>query len=102
MTKVPQHRATAGAACVVCKLSDVRALTTTTLATGANVSVCGTHALIHERAPMRAESVVGLKDIAGNRRERRERRDGTADELGAQLIAAFSGERRRKNERRAI
>ena len=71
------------------------------LANGANVVVCGTHALMHERAPSRAASARELREMAGDRRDRKDRRDGTADELGARLIEAFSGERRRKNERRA-
>jgi hypothetical protein len=87
--------------CVVCGHKDMRALTITMLATGANVVVCGNHSLMHERAPSRAGTVEELREMAGDRRDRRDRRDGTADELGARLIEAFVGERRRKNERRA-
>ncbi len=87
--------------CVVCHLTDARALTTTMLANGANVVVCGNHGLMHERAGSRAASIAELADMIGDRRERKERRDGTADELGARLIEAFVGDRRKRQERRA-
>jgi hypothetical protein len=72
------------------------------LATGANVVVCGSHALMHERAATRATSVATLREMFGDRRDRKERRDGTADELGARLIEAFVGDRRRTDERRSL
>jgi hypothetical protein len=82
-------------------MCDARALTTTMLASGANVVVCANHALMHERASSRAGTVAALVDMVGNRRDRKDRRDGTADELGARLIEAFVGERRKRAERRA-
>ncbi len=87
--------------CSVCGHADARAMTTTMLATGEMVSVCGNHALMHERASRKAASVKELSKLAGDRRDRKDRRDGTADELGARLIAAFSGDRRKTDERRA-
>jgi hypothetical protein len=71
------------------------------LSTGARVIVCANHALIHERSTHKAASVAELRRLGGDRRDRKDRRDGTADELGARLIAAFSGDRRRTDERRA-
>ena len=87
--------------CTICGHADARALTTTMLATGAMVPVCGSHALMHDRAPRKAASVKDLLRMFGDRRDRKDRRDGTADELGARLIAAFSGDRRKTDERRA-
>lgn len=87
--------------CAVCGHADTRALTTTMLATGEMVPVCGNHALMHDRATRKAGSTKELMKLAGERRDRKDRRDGTADELGARLIAAFSGDRRRTDERRA-
>jgi hypothetical protein len=89
------------APCAVCGHADARALTTTMLGTGEMAAVCGSHALMHERAPRRASSVKELIKMFGDRRDRKDRRDGTADELGARLIAAFSGDRRKTDERRA-
>jgi len=87
--------------CAICGHTDARALTTTMLATGEMVPVCGNHALMHDRAARKASSVKELMKMAGDRRDRKDRRDGTADELGASLIAAFSGDRRKTDERRA-
>jgi len=85
--------------CVVCGMSDTRALSTTKLAGGETATVCGSHALIHERAQARARTVHELRRIARERRTR-SRRDGASDELGALLAAAFAGERRGREERR--
>lgn len=87
--------------CAVCGHADARALTTTMLSTGEMVPVCGNHALMHERGLRKAASVKELVKMSGDRRDRKDRRDGTADELGASLIAAFSGDRRKTEERRA-
>ncbi len=88
-------------ACAVCGHADARALTTTMLATGEMVPVCGNHALMHDRALRKATSAKELSKMAGERRDRKDRRDGTADELGGRLIAAFCGDRRKTDERRA-
>ena len=71
------------------------------LANGEMAPVCGNHALMHERSARKAASVKELQKVGGERRDRKDRRDGTADELGASLIAAFSGNRRKTDERRA-
>jgi hypothetical protein len=89
--------------CVVCGLRDARALSTTRLAGGTNVTVCGTHALIHERAQRRdagpARTIHELRTLTSERRFR-SRRGIPGDELGAILAAAFAGERRGGGERR--
>jgi hypothetical protein len=89
--------------CVVCGLRDARALSTTRLAGGTNVTVCGTHALIHERAQQRrlgpASTIDELRTLTRDRRDR-SRRGSPGDELGAILAAAFAGERRGGAERR--
>ena len=94
--------ATCAKACVVCGLGDVRALSTTLLEGGERVTVCGSHALIHERAKTRARSPQELRAIAHDRRARSRRGEALheADELGAILAAAFGGDRRRDEERR--
>jgi hypothetical protein len=91
-----------GKTCVVCGLRDERALSTTALAGGERATVCGSHALIHERAKTRAHTLHELRTMAQDRRNRSRRGDGTekGDELAAILAAAFAGERRRDDERR--
>jgi hypothetical protein len=87
--------------CVVCGLSDERALTTTRLSRGDVVVVCGTHELMHRREPRKAETEAELRAALRDRRESLRRRP-IPDELGARLIEAFSSpsERRASNDRR--
>jgi hypothetical protein len=87
--------------CAVCEIDDARALVDVVLqgARGPRVTVCGTHALMHERTGSRAKSVDELRALVEDRRER-VRRAHEIDELAASLTDAFSAERRRK-ERRA-
>jgi hypothetical protein len=55
---------------------------------------------MHRRSPAQARSIPELRQILSERRRRRERRsDG--DALGAALSAAFAGERRAADRRRA-
>lgn len=89
-----------GSACAVCGDTDVRALTTTRLASGDVLVVCGTHELMHRRASKVARSFEELRDLVRERRGRRERRRPRADELGAALDSAFRDERRAAGERR--
>jgi hypothetical protein len=88
-----------GAPCVVCGTADARALTTTTLADGTVVPVCGSHELTHRRAPLRAQTTAELASITAERR-RRHRRVLARDELAALLTEAFAPPRRAASERR--
>jgi hypothetical protein len=54
---------------------------------------------MHERAKKRARTIEELRSRVGDRRGRIRRGD-PGDELGAQLTAAFSRDRRRSGERR--
>jgi hypothetical protein len=86
-------------ACCVCGASDARSLVQVTLGSR-RVTLCGSHALMHRRSPAQARSIPELRQILSERRRRRERRsDG--DALGAALSAAFAGERRAADRRRA-
>ncbi len=86
--------------CVVCAERDERALSTLKLGDGSRVVVCGSHDLIYRRSGEIALSVEELRTITRDRRERTIRRD-PGDELGAQLVAAFSTrDRRLDGERR--
>jgi hypothetical protein len=85
--------------CVVCGERDERALSTLKLGEGARVVVCGSHDLIYRRSGEVASDVDELRRITRDRRERTLRRD-EGDELGAQLIAAFSPDRRAASDRR--
>ncbi len=88
-----------GAECGVCGVRDARVLTVTRLATGAEVVVCGSHALAHSRAPAAAATVEALRALVGDRRTDRERR-AERDELAMHLSLAFSGDRRETHEER--
>ena len=85
--------------CVVCGERDERALSTLKLVDGARVVVCGSHDLIYRRSGQVACSVDELRAITRDRRDRTLRRDH-GDELGAQLVAAFSQDRRAEGDRR--
>lgn len=87
-----------GASCCVCGESDARALVDVKLVGGLWTTLCGSHALMHRRARMQARDVTELREILRDRRGARERRRG-GDELGAALVAAFNGERRRGGRR---
>ena len=87
--------------CVVCGCADGRGLTTTRLARGEVVIVCGTHELIHRRASKRADSVAELRALVRDRRET-SRRKLAGDELAGRLSEAFAvPSNRRVRERRA-
>jgi hypothetical protein len=87
-------------ACVVCGETDSRALATTRLARGDVVVVCGTHELIHQRSAARARTIVELRALVGERRDRPERRAMGGDELGEALSAAFTKRELRTSDRR--
>jgi hypothetical protein len=86
--------------CVVCGTRDSRVLSSTRLANGTVVTVCGSHELAHLRADAPAKTVEELRVMVGDRRTERERRT-EADELALHLSLAFSGDRRASRERRS-
>jgi hypothetical protein len=75
-------------------------LSSTRLAGGTVVTVCGSHELAHLRADAPAKSIEDLRILVGDRRTERERRTD-ADELALHLSLAFSGDRRGSRERRS-
>jgi len=87
-------------ACCVCGAKDARALVDVTLRGGAHATLCGSHALMHRRSTVQASSELELRRLLRDRRGRRDRRDDQ-DELGAALNAAFNGDRRGPDRRRA-
>lgn len=88
--------------CCVCRERDARALTTTRLASGEVVVVCGTHELMHRRMSTPAKSEAELKGSLRQRRTAARRGEG-GDELGMRLSEAFSTVERRRTgtDRRA-
>ncbi len=96
------HRSSTSATlegCVICGQRDERSLTTLKLADAARVVVCGSHDLIYRRSGRVALDLNDLRAIARDRRDRPIRRD-EGDELGSQLTAAFSNDRRAAGDRR--
>jgi hypothetical protein len=87
-------------ACVVCGSSDARSLSTTLLADGSEVRVCGSHALSHRRAGRAARSVSELVSLTRDRRRAGERRSPAEDGLAATLTEAFSPKAARGDDRR--
>lgn len=86
--------------CVLCGERDERALTTLKLGDrGTRVVLCGSHDLVYRRSGQIATTIDELRAIARDRRERTARRDD-GDALGAQLMAAFSPDRRAEADRR--
>jgi hypothetical protein len=88
--------------CVVCGQADERSLSTTRLASGDLVVVCGTHELMHRRSERKATSALALRAMLRDRREL-PRRQIVPDELAARLIDAFSARsnRRASGDRRS-
>jgi hypothetical protein len=86
-------------ACVVCGLSDRRALVQVRLHAGRMVTLCGTHALVLRRSRSRFRSVEEVKAATCDRRGRT-RRGEALDELAEALTAAFAGDRRATDRRR--
>ncbi len=84
--------------CCVCGYSDTRGITTTRLASGEVVVVCGTHELMHRRTENAARTVFELRRLVRERRETR-RRGQAPDELGARLSDAFMDDRRSADRR---
>ena len=90
---------TVGISCCVCGTRDARALVDVELAGGARVTLCGSHELMHRRAPLAARSESELVALMRDRRGRRDRRT-EGDELGTALTAAFSRSQRSADRRR--
>lgn len=86
-------------ACVVCSQKDARTLSKASLKDGSSVILCGSHELAYKRHGVKAKTTSELKKWLADRRDS-ERRLPEVDELGAQLTAAFSSERRGGGDRR--
>jgi hypothetical protein len=102
-----QPSSTAPLSCSVCGSRDARTLSSTALASGAIVVVCGSHAVAHARESRPARTVAELRTLLSERRASRDRRDGhdgrlgEPDELAQGLAAAFADDRRGPGLRRA-
>jgi hypothetical protein len=90
----------AGSKCCVCGQTDRRALVAVALAGGSRATLCGSHALMLRRSQTKARSEAELRELLRERRGRRDRRH-EGDELGAALTAAFHGDRRATERRKA-
>lgn len=55
-------------ACVVCGVTDARVLSTTRLAEGERVVVCGSHKTAHHRSNVIAGTIEELKKLTADRR----------------------------------
>jgi hypothetical protein len=105
MDRMPLPDAPPGS-CVVCGVTDARALCLAALEGGRSALVCGTHDLVYRRAGRPARSIEDLRDLTRDRRRLADRR-GThlatpgADELALRLAHAFVRERRSGVARRA-
>ncbi len=84
--------------CAVCGEADRRKLDQLRLGNGETVTVCGSDELVLKRIGKTPASIVDLKKMVGERRRSDERRI-EGDELGEQLTAAFSRERRTSDRR---
>jgi hypothetical protein len=89
-----------GRRCAVCGSRDERALTQVSLVGGTAVTLCGSHALMHQRSGQGQSTVSELRASLSERRDRDDRRND-GDELGALLAAAFGREKRGAQRRRA-
>ncbi len=86
--------------CVVCGIKDARVLTTTTLADGVSVAVCGSHELAHRTAATPARNVEELRALVMDRRRKDDRRSLCGDGLALLLTESFAPKRRRAVARR--
>jgi hypothetical protein len=87
-------------ACVVCGVHDARLLVKVELHGGEEVTLCGSHALLHSRTNEGCRTVTELRAALGERRATDRRSTGEGDELAERLTAAFTRDRR-SAERRA-
>jgi hypothetical protein len=79
--------------CSVCGAGDARALAEVVLTGGTRTTLCGSHALMLQRAATPVSSEADLRRLLRERRGRRDRREDR-DELGEALTAAFHFDRR--------
>jgi hypothetical protein len=99
--RMPAEDAIHARGCVVCGSTDARELSTTILADGAQVPVCGSHELSHRRARVAARTIQELRALTVDRRIQEDRRAPPGDELGLLLTEAFAPRRRRVSGRRS-
>jgi hypothetical protein len=86
--------------CSICSWSDSRGLTKVRLADGTEVTVCGSHELMHRRAGTTYATLGEMRVQLTERRRARERRDSfMVDELAVNLVQSFSSERRAADRR---
>jgi hypothetical protein len=86
----------APSSCAVCGSQDARTLSTTPLASGAAVIVCGSHAVAHARAGYTARSVRDLRAMLAERRTTKDRRGSyksAIDAVAQSLSITFKDER---------
>lgn len=88
--------------CFVCKITDRRALVDVVLSDGSTVVLCGTHAVMRQRAAPTMQGREHLPSVLRDRRAARERRSSDVDELALALRLGFAGDRRSEGARRAI
>ncbi len=86
--------------CSVCGFADRRGLVEVTLKSGARFTLCGTHALMHERSTNVAATPEHARALLSERRSQA-RRHVYADELAEALSLAFTNDRRKASDRRA-
>jgi hypothetical protein len=66
---------------------------------GTRVTLCGSHAIMHDRSSRKAQTASELRELLRDKRQRGDRRSSN-DELAAALTAAFSADRRSSDRRR--
>lgn len=78
----------------MCGARDARLLVTVELRGGDAATLCGSHAVMHDRRAEPCASLAELRAELGERRSADRRAHGEGDELAERLTAAFSRERR--------
>ena len=91
---------TTGSSCVACGLTDRRAIVDVNLDDGTSVSLCGSHAVMLRRIGARSCSTTDLARLLRDRRHERDRRSEDVDTLAMALRVGFSGDRRKRSDRR--
>ena len=86
--------------CAVCGSADGRGLLTVALSGGEHAAICGTHDLMHRRAPAPAKTIAELVSMFSNRRGF-ERRSGPSDDTLADALSQAFVRERRAGARRA-
>jgi hypothetical protein len=86
--------------CFVCRITDRRALVDVTLDDGSTIVLCGTHAVMRQRAAPSKQGREHLATVLKDRRGARDRRSRDVDELAVALRLGFAGDRRGQGTRR--